>query len=277
MATASYNPATWRLLNTGWRDGPTNMAIDEAIAEAVAAGKSRPTLRFYGWDPACLSLGYGQSWTVADWDACAARGWDVVRRPTGGRAILHVDELTYSVCAPESEPRVRGGVLESYQRLSAALARGLRLIGVEPERAPHAGGPQGAKGPVCFDLPSSYEIIVGGRKLVGSAQARRKGAVLQHGTLPLHGDIGRILHALCVKPPEKRAKMEARLRQTATTLETTLGHRMEFNEVAAALQSGFSAALSLTLEEAPLTAKEWERVRAIRAEKFANDAWTRRI
>lgn len=277
MATDSYDSATWRLLKTGWQDGPTNMAIDEAIAQAVTAGDSRPTLRFYGWDPACLSLGYGQSWTVANWEACAGRGWDVVRRPTGGRAILHVDELTYSVCAPEKEPRVRGGVLESYQRLSAALARGLRLMGVEPERAPHAGGPQGAKGPVCFDLPSSYEIIVAGRKLVGSAQARRKGAVLQHGTLPLYGNIGRILHALCVESPEKRSRIETRLRQTATTLEASLGRRVEFDEAAAALQKGFSAALSLTFEEEPLTTKEWERARQIRAEKFANDAWTRRI
>lgn len=274
---ANYRPATWRLLNTGWRDGPTNMAVDEAIAEAVAAGKSRPTLRFYGWDPACLSLGYGQSWAVADWEACAGRGWDVVRRPTGGRAILHVDELTYSVCAPESEPRVRGGVLESYQRLSAALARGLTLLGVEPERAPHAGGRQKVKGPVCFDLPSSYEVTVGGRKLVGSAQARKKGVVLQHGTLPLYGDIGRILHALCLQSPRERARMEARLRQTATTLEASRGRRVEFDEAANALQRGFSAALALTLEEEPLSAGEWSRVEELRAEKFADDAWTRRV
>ena len=274
---AKYPPATWRLLNTGWQDGPTNMAVDEAIAEAVTGGDSRPTLRFYGWEPACLSLGYGQSWTVADWEACAARGWDVVRRPTGGRAILHVDELTYSVCAPESEPRVRGGVLESYQRLSAALAHGLKLLGVEPERAPHARGEQGAKGPVCFDLPSSYEITVGSRKLVGSAQARKKGVVLQHGTLPLYGDINRILHALCIESPEERAHMASRLRQTATTLEASRGRPVEFDEAASALQRGFSAALALTFEEEPLTPGERARVQEIRAEKFAADAWTRRV
>ncbi|MDX1687788.1 MAG: biotin/lipoate A/B protein ligase family protein [Candidatus Promineifilaceae bacterium] len=274
---ASYRPATWRLLNTGWQDGPTNMAIDEALAEAVAAGESPPTLRFYGWDPACLSLGYGQSWTVADWEECAGRGWDVVRRPTGGRAILHVDELTYSVCAPESERRVRGGVLESYQRLSAALAHGLKLLGVEPERAPRAGGPGGTKGPVCFDLPSSYEITVGGRKLVGSAQARRKGVVLQHGTLPLYGDIGRILHALCLEPPQERSHMVARLHQTATTLEASRGRRIEFDEAAAALRQGFSAALALTFEEKPLTAGEKARAQEIRSEKFGDDAWTKRV
>lgn len=274
---AGYRPATWRLLNTGWQDGPTNMAIDEAIADAVAANASRPTLRFYGWDPACLSLGYGQTYTVADWEACAGRGWHVVRRPTGGRAILHVDELTYSVCAPESEPRVRGGVLESYQRLSAALAEGLTLLGVAPERAPDAHGRPAGKGPVCFDLPSSYEITVEGRKLVGSAQARKKGIVLQHGTLPLYGDIGRILHALCLESPQQRAQMEARLQQTATTLEASRGRRVPFDEAAAALQRGFSAALALTFEEEPLTADEQTRVQEIRAEKFADDAWTRRV
>src|SRR5690606_17978475 len=102
-----YELATWRLLETGWQGGATNMASDEAIMEAVAAGEQPPTLRFYGWQPACLSLGYSQPWQVVDWESCAARGWDVVRRPTGGRAILHVDELTYSVVGPEHEPRLQ--------------------------------------------------------------------------------------------------------------------------------------------------------------------------
>ena len=86
-----------------------NMAIDEAILRAVAAGLAPATLRFYAWQPACVSLGQAQSFNDVDWEACAARGYHVVRRPTGGRAILHTDELTYSVTAPEAEPRVAGG------------------------------------------------------------------------------------------------------------------------------------------------------------------------
>ncbi len=273
---ATFVSATWRLLETGWQDGASNMAIDEAIMEAVAAGEQPPTLRFYGWQPACLSLGYSQPWQAVDWQACAAAGWDVVRRPTGGRAILHVDELTYSVCGPEDEPRLQGGILPSYRRLSAALAQGLEQLGVAPQRAgaPVAGA---AKGAVCFDTPSNYEITSGGRKLVGSAQARRRGVVLQHGTLPLYGDLLRIVNALQFENEAARAEAAAALRASALTLTEALGRPASFAEAAAALATGFTATLNLQLEPDVLSGAEIERAQAIRAEKYANDAWTRRV
>lgn len=273
---APFALATWRLLETGWQDGATNMAIDEAIMEAVAAGEQPPTLRFYGWQPPCLSLGYAQGWQAVDWEACAARGWDVVRRPTGGRAILHVDELTYCVCAPEDEPRLQGGILPSYMRLSAALAHGLELLGLEPQRA-GAPEPGAATGPVCFDAPSNYEITSGGRKLVGSAQARRRGMVLQHGTLPLYGDLLRIVNALQFEDEAARAAAAAALHASALTLEEALGRRAPFGEAAAALAAGFAVTLNLQLEPDVLSAGELERTQAIRAEKYANDSWTRRV
>ena len=270
-----YPPTTWRFLDTGWQDGATNMAIDEAIMEAVRAGTSRPTLRFYGWDPACLSLGHAQPATVVAWDACAAAGWDVVRRPTGGRAILHVDELTYSVCAPESEARLRGGVLESYLRLSDALAHGLTLLGLAPERAPGPAHARAEQGPVCFDDPSHYEIVISGRKLIGSAQARKRGTVLQHGTLPLYGDITRILHALA--GAGRQADGAVALRRVATTLEESAGRRITYAEAVAALRQGFAEALNLTFVEGTLTAAETARAQEIRSEKYTADRWTSRI
>lgn len=272
---ARYQLATWRLLETGWQDGATNMAIDEAIMEAVAAGEQPPTLRFYGWQPACLSLGYAQPWQVVDWEGCAARGWEVVRRPTGGRAILHVDELTYSVVGPEQEPRLQGGILPSYLRLSDALAAGLEQLGVTPQRA-GAPGQGGAQGPVCFDQPSNYEITSGGRKLVGSAQARRRGMVLQHGTLPLYGDLRRIVHALQFAGEAARRDAATALTASALTLEESLGQRVSYEEAVAALAAGFMVALNLRLEPARLSEAEQERAARIRAEKFANEAWTRR-
>lgn len=270
-----YEVATWRLLETGWQDGATNMAIDEAIMEAVAAGEQPPTLRFYGWQPACLSLGYSQPWQVVDWEACAERGWNVVRRPTGGRAILHVDELTYSVVGPEHEPRLQGGILPSYLRLSDALAAGLAKLGVSPQRA-GAPGRGGAQGPVCFDQPSNYEITSGGRKLVGSAQARRRGMVLQHGTLPLYGDLRRIVHVLQFEGEEARQAAATALTASALTLEESLGRRISYEEAMAALVAGFTTALNLRLEPGRLSAAEQERAERIRAEKFANEVWTRR-
>ena len=273
----TYEVSTWRVLDTGWQDGATNMAIDEAILEGVARGSSPPTLRFYGWQPACLSLGYAQPWSVVDLEACRERGWDVVRRTTGGRAILHVDELTYSVCLPESEPRVRGGILSSYQRLSDALALGLQLMGLEPSRAVPEQRPGTQGGAACFDGPSNYEITVGRRKLVGSAQARKKGVVLQHGTLPLYGDITRIVQALDVESDEQRSALASGLRASATTLESGLGRRMEYGTVTGFLCDGFAGALNLNLERGRLSDGEGARAAQIRAAKYASDDWTQRL
>lgn len=273
----TYQISTWRLLDTGWQDGATNMAIDEAILEGVARGSSPPTLRFYGWQPACLSLGYAQPWSVVDLEACRERGWDVVRRATGGRAILHVDELTYSVCLPESEPRVRGGILSSYRRLSDALALGLESMGLEPSRAMPEQRPGADGGAACFDGPSNYEITVGRRKLVGSAQARKKGVVLQHGSLPLYGDITRIVQALAMESAEQRGVMARGLRTGATTLESGLGRRMEYEAVTGFLRKGFAGALNLKLEKGKLSEEEVARTAQVRAEKYASEEWTRRL
>lgn len=273
---AEYDVAVWRVLETGWQDGPRNMAIDEAILQGVASGNSPPTLRFYGWDPPCLSLGYAQQWHADYEEACRRHGWDIVRRPTGGRAILHIDELTYSVCAPEGEPRVQGGILLSYRRLSDALAAGLTRLGLHPSRAGREDGEGISHGPACFDAPSNFEITVGGRKLIGSAQARKQGAILQHGTLPLYGDITRIAEALSGDGDSQDA-VRQRLRQSAITLEESLGQRLPYDHVAKHIAEGFALALNLRLEHGELTPWEEERVKVIRAEKFADEVWTRRL
>lgn len=272
-----YQPTTWRLLNTGFQAGSLNMAIDEAILQAIAGGYSPPTLRFFGWQPACMSLGYGQSWDVIDHAYCADAGWGVVRRPTGGRAILHIDELTYSVCAPVGEPRVRGGVLESYQRLSEALLTGLREMGLNPAKAEPDPPGSGANGPICFDSPSNYEITVHGRKLIGSAQVRKRSVVLQHGTLPLYGDVTRIVQGLQFTSAEKQAAMRASLRDKAITLNEALGREMTFDEASQHLATGFRQTLNLKLEPGELSDREVEAAQRLVAEKYAHADWTKRL
>ena len=123
----------WRLIYDTPLDGARNMAIDEAILESVSAEKVLPTLRFYAWSPPCLSLGYGQSVRDVDFKRIADAGWQVVRRPTGGRAILHMDELTYSVAIPANHPIAAGSIMESYRRISRALLTGLRELGLQPQ------------------------------------------------------------------------------------------------------------------------------------------------
>jgi lipoate-protein ligase A len=263
-----YPAGAWRLIQSKAADGATNMAIDEAILRAVASGAAPATLRFYAWAPPCLSLGRGQSLGDVDRQAVQAAGYDLVRRPTGGRAILHIDELTYSLIAPEGEPRVAGGVMQSYRRLSRGLLRGLERLGAEDIVADQQMENRGQEGPVCFEASSDYEITVGGKKLVGSAQMRARGVVLQHGALPLHGDIARICPLLTPCPDA------GRVRARAVVVDEVLGRPVTWDEAARALAAGFAEALNLALEPGTLTTGELTEARVLRAEKYATDQWT---
>lgn len=269
--------ALWRLVITPPQDGATNMAIDEALTLAVARGESLPILRFYQWSRPCLSLGYAQSLSSADLGQCAQRGWDVVRRSTGGRAVLHVDELTYSCIAPESDPRMAGGVLASYRRIAGGLLAGLRLLGLEPERAQPYYTDKGSAGPACFDGPSDYEITIGQAKLIGSAQKRQHNTVLQHGSLPLMGDVTGIVDALQLTLGERLA-LRNRLHWRATTLAYCLGQQeVDVAWVQAGLQAGLSTALQLQLEQSGLSVQTWGEVEQIKREKYGNPTWLGRI
>lgn len=276
----SHPPSIWRLLLTPPLDGPLNMAVDEALLGAVAEGRSPPTLRFFAWTPPCLSLGYAQPLSDVDMERLRARGWDLVRRPTGGRAILHTDELTYSVIAPMDEPRVLGGVLESYRRLSAGLLRGLKILGLNAQadrKAPTFNPQSSTPLPICFEVPSDYEITVNGHKLLGSAQVRKRGVVLQHGALPLVGDIARICEALRFESEAKRERVKARVRERATTVQAVLGREVSWDEAAQAIRAGFAEALNLEFVEESLSADEQAAAEKLRAEKYAAREWNERV
>lgn len=271
--------AKWRLIHTAASNGAWNMAADEAILEAVGRGDVLPTLRLFAWAPPCLSLGYAQP--IADVDRRRLRdhGWQVVRRPTGGKAILHTDELTYTVVAPYSEPRLAGSILESYQRLSLALLEALRLLGISAQslQKPSSTTEQGKNNPVCFETPSNYEITVAGRKIIGSAQARRQAGILQHGSLPLYGALSRISDALSFPDEESRDQAARRLNARATTVEQVLGYHVDWPTAAQAFATGFRQALNLNLIHAELTLAEQERALRLVQEKYAHADWTQRI
>jgi len=254
------------------------MAVDEALLEAIERSETLPCLRLYAWKPACLSLGYAQPIADIDFTHLSELGYEWVRRPTGGRAILHTDELTYSVIAPLSDPRVAGGVLESYQRLSIALLAALHALGIPAEAHPgKAPVPGQAGAAVCFEVPSNYEIVVAGKKIIGSAQARRKNCVLQHGTFPLWGDLARITRVLTFEDEGSRQEAAARLLFHATTAEIFLGHKPSWQEVAQAFISSFTSELDLDLSPSELTKQERERAEILRQEKYSHPSWLRRI
>ena len=270
----------WRLLiEDSPRSGAANMAIDEAIAEAAAAGAVPSTLRFYRWNPPTVTLGRHQKLADVDETQIAARSYDLVRRATGGRAILHVDELTYSVSGPIEEPRMAGGVMDAYLRFSNALLSGLSTLGLKAEKAggrTRAGRELSA---ACFETPSAYEITAGGRKLMGSAQSRRKGYVLQHGSLPLWGDVTRLVDVLALSCTAKD-RLRQQLRRQAATLAEALdlppdSERLAFPHVAAAMAGGFASALDQDLEQGTLSASELSRSAELIRVRYADPVWTR--
>ncbi len=267
----------WRLLITAPARGAWNMAVDETLLEACGRGKSLPVLRLYAWEPPCLSLGYAQPIRDVDIPRLKVRGWDLVRRPTGGRAILHTDELTYSVTASAGESILAGSVLESYNRLAQALQAAIKLIGIPVEMKEGLAAPSGQKAnPVCFEVPSTYEITAGGKKLIGSAQARRKEGVLQHGTLPLTGDLSRILQVLVFPDQDSRICAGERLLMHATTVASVLGRPLSWEETARAFIRAFHEVLILDLQPGELSPQEKSRADELVREKYDHPSWTER-
>lgn len=274
---ASYPPSAWRLVVTPPASGAWNMAVDEALLETMNQPEAVPVLRLYAWQPPCLSLGYAQPYLGVDIARLAALGWQLVRRPTGGKAILHTDELTYSVTAPYREPRLEGGVLESYRRLAAALLAALHALGLPAQSNALAPAADEPKGPVCFEVPSNYEITAHGKKLIGSAQARRKEGILQHGSLPLYGDLSRITQVLTFDSESSRTQAALRLLDRAGTASSLAGRTVRWDQAAVAFRQAFTKVLSLDLTESTLTEQETARAAQIAAEKYAQPAWTERV
>ena len=201
MATA------WRFLDTGCNDAVFNMAVDEALLLSYEAGQSPPTLRVYTWFSPTLSLGYAQNVEKEiDVAACRQHGVTLVRRPTGGRAVLHDQEATYSVVMPLRLADREASITEHYHRIGVALAAALRHAGlaVRLERPSVLAAAPRSASPACFAAMSRYELSATGRKLVGSAQKRGRRSLLQHGSIPLSMDRQRLFACLRV-PADRRA------------------------------------------------------------------------
>lgn len=260
-------PERWRLIVDAPLDGATNMARDEALATVLAHDPARPTLRLYAWKPACLSLGRFQRSREADQAACARAGVTIVRRPSGGRALLHDHELTYAVIAPERHPQLGDeSILASYRQISLALLAGLHQLGVVAELTPVARQRAAASSAACFDAPASYELTVGGRKLAGSAQTRQGGVILQHGAIPLTPHADR-LAALLLHPPSG-------LGQKMIALSQAAGRAVTFDELAQALITGFGTAWGIELEPGTPTPAELALEQQLRARRYALAEWT---
>ncbi len=262
----------WRLLDTGCRDGFTNMALDEAILTAVSNGLAPPTLRFYGWSSPTLTLGYFQETRKEiDLTACQRLGVQVVRRLTGGRAVLHHREVTYSIIAPMAHPDMRGSVLECYLRLSQGLLAGYRNLGVKAKLATAPPGKTGSA--ACFDTPSWYELTAQGKKIAGSAQTRRMGCILQHGSLPLSLNNDLLLQCLHLPSDSIRERLTGTLTRHAAGINQLLDRPVSYPEMIQALAEGWQQALGWQLEPGDLTTSELSLARKLIHSRYKTAAW----
>jgi lipoate-protein ligase A len=263
----SRNETSWRLLPCQALRASENMAIDEAVFRLNRPEGLPPTLRFFGWNPPAVSLGYFQKiFQEINVDFCRREGIDIVRRPTGGKAVLHEHELTYSLVAAIDHPLFTADILETYRVISSCIVEALNRLGLAPEMV--SQGRSAAGTPLegyCFAAPSKYELLVDGRKICGSAQVRGDGVFLQHGSLLIDIDPVRAAAAMGIAA--------AGISGSTTTLREQLGRRIESDELARILRGAFEDTLGIQLAEAVLTDPEEALKQELLAGKYGTDRW----
>jgi len=249
----------WRLLLDNDLPGALNMARDAAILDAVADGAGPPTLRLYGWSRPCLSLGRHQRPDAADSGFCRAHGIDIIRRPTGGRAVLHHLELTYAVIAPIGRPPLPAGLQDAYRRICGALVRWCGALGIDAELTPgevNVQLPSPRSAVPCFEAPAGGEVVVKGRKLIGSAMRCHSGVILQHGAILLGWDSE-------LQAGSMGLTNDHHLRPLITTLTDELGELPNRRRLERSLVTAFSDELGVDFGEGELSAHEIEHARQL--------------
>ena len=265
----------WRILPFERAAAAKNMAIDEAVFRKNIRGESPPTLRFYGWRSPALSIGYFQDYRKeVDDEACRKFGVEVVRRPTGGKAVLHERELTYAVVAGADTGLFPPDILKTYLVIGRCLAEGLAGVGIRAEmKEDGRRPPDGALPSACFSFPSRYELLVGDRKICGSAQMRSQGAFLQHGSLLTAFDPLRTCEVML---PHRRLEEEAdRLRNAVTSVGEQAGPALDEEGLRRALREGFERTLGIRLRDGMLTPGEQALRDELVEKKYGREEWNR--
>lgn len=272
----------WRLLDLRSHNALMNMAIDEALLKALVEKKSTaPTLRFYTWCPAAASVGRLQkipeNFSLTQ---CRKLGLDAIRRPTGGRIVLHKGDLTYSLVFAENSPAFPKGILPSYKKISRAIQHGLKLLGIASQLCSQQ---KINRSPFCFSSAARYEILVNGKKIMGNAQKREKGAVLQQGSIMIDNHrsvISQLFSAphypLKTTMPEREERERGQLpggKEDFLSLSEILNGSIPIPRIKDALIQGFKEIFTISLTPGSLT--DWEKKEAMRLanDKYSSDQW----
>ncbi|KIY21138.1 lipoate--protein ligase family protein [Mesobacillus subterraneus] len=271
--------AVWRFIDSGDNSPSFNMALDEALLEWHGAGKIPPVVRFYGWNPATLSIGYFQRIErEIDMDAVQQLGLGFVRRPTGGRGVLHEHELTYSVIVTEDYPDMPKTVTEAYRVISEGILQGFQNLGLEayfagPKTSAEKEALKNPRSAVCFDAPSWYELVVEGRKVAGSAQTRQKGVILQHGSILLDLDEDKLFSLFKYPNDKVKERMQRAFKSKAVAINQISSRKIELEEAKKAFKEGFEAGLRIKLDPYTLSEEELDYVNALAKNKYESEDW----
>lgn len=246
----------WRFLMTGAHTAVENMAIDKAILVAHSKGLVPPTVRFYSWMPSAISIGYFQSLTEEiDLNACTTHGVDYVRRITGGGAVFHENELTYSIVVSEDHPSISKHILESYGTICQAIIDGLGFLHIDGQYAP------------------INDILVDGKKISGNAQTRKMKTVLQHGTILLDVDVDKMFSILKVPNEKIKDKLITNVKDRVTSLRHITGNDVSFDTVADAMRRGFEKTFQVSLEPGDLIEEEHILSDEFAVDSFGSESW----
>jgi lipoate-protein ligase A len=270
----------WLFVDSGNCDPAFNMAMDEALLNWHSEGKIPPVIRFYGWNPATLSIGYFQKVEKEiDMDAVKKHQLGFVRRPTGGRGVLHDQELTYSVIVSEEHPDMPASVTEAYRVISEGIKDGFNFLGLEtyfaiPRTEEEKEGLKNPRSAVCFDAPSWYELVVEGRKVAGSAQTRQKGVILQHGSILLEIDEDKLFDVFKYPSDRVRERMQQNFRKKAVAVNALRKEPVTIDEAKAAFKAGFEKGLNIDLVPYELSPEQLSEINTLAENRYRNDEWT---
>lgn len=264
---------TWFLLDSGHHDAATNMAIDEALLTWQSEGKIAPTLRFYGWERPSLTVGHFQRVErTIDLEGVKKHKCDFVRRLTGGSAVLHDDELTYSIVISEAHPNIPKSVNKAYYILAQGLLEGYRILEIDADFAIPERELQ-ERSAVCFETPAIYELVVDGKKLSGNAQTRKSGVLLQHGSIPMSFDYDMLFDLFLFSSDRLRERQRNAFKKKAISINDATGKTFTYNELKDAFLLGFKRALNIETTPLHLTDDDWKYIDFLRDKKYATKEW----
>lgn len=269
----------WGFIDSGDCSPSFNMALDEALLDWHSEGLIPPVIRFYGWDPATLSIGYFQRVEKEiNMEAVKKHGLGFVRRPTGGRGVLHEHELTYSVIVSEDYPDMPKTVTEAYRVISEGILQGFHQLGMEayfavPKTEEDRDSLKNPRSAVCFDAPSWYELVVEGRKVAGSAQTRQKGVILQHGSILLDLDEDKLFSLFNYPNDRVKERMQRAFKSKAVAINEISDHKVTLEEAKHAFKKGLENGLNVELTPFELSKEQLDYVNDLAKNRYESDEW----